>query len=605
MAKLLISHPTGDVSHELTGEVITIGRTPDNKIQINHHSVSAHHARLQLVNGKYKFKDLESTNRSCINNIPVSEAELTGSCFIRLGNIECVYKIDAASAVDPVHSQLAELQRQMENLMKARDQIHQQNASLQQQCEQAKQDTDAALEKLYELERSQEEAQKDQDTGAFQPTTLQPTGKLNVPAVRRNSDAEKKIQQLTQERDALVVANNELKASVQLLTVQLQEARKPAVAMPVMNEVQQRTTDHVKQEMSVAVENYEEEEVAQMASAGSSSTRVTVGKPLFGGLFGRMTKPKAPEEESGTPNNITSMPSQTNGMTMHMPAPAAETATIPAPTPAGLPTLRIIPPPSANGTANGTSTANIRHRAGAAAANAAPQNPAIKPAWDTLNAMRRSLHYFLRHQEELAVLDDMEKNAKYLCELAKADLLKPISALTTAFESLVRDQRKHPENINASSMRTVGQCIDFLAVLIEEANLPRLKDVANSKIFAIDDDRGILDVITGTMELSNLNITTAADATDGLAKLSSGDYELILLDVGLPDMNGMDICSRVRAMPQHSKTPIVFLTGEATVQNRVQSTLNGGNDMIGKPFSVLELAVKALTWVFKGQLGLL
>jgi len=37
----------------------------------------------------------------------------------------------------------------------------------------------------------------------------------------------------------------------------------------------------------------------------------------------------------------------------------------------------------------------------------------------------------------------------------------------------------------------------------------------------------------------------------------------------------------------------------------VQSTLNGGNDMIGKPFSVLELAVKALTWVFKGQLGLL
>ena len=138
MAKLLISHPTGDVSHELTGEVITIGRTPDNKIQINHHSVSAHHARLQLVNGKYKFKDLESTNRSCINNIPVSEAELMGSCFIRLGNIECVYKIDAASAVDPVHSQLAELQRQMENLMKARDQIHQQNASLQQQCEQAK-----------------------------------------------------------------------------------------------------------------------------------------------------------------------------------------------------------------------------------------------------------------------------------------------------------------------------------------------------------------------------------------------------------------------------------------------------------------------------------
>ncbi|MGB8354445.1 MAG: response regulator [Chthoniobacteraceae bacterium] len=230
--------------------------------------------------------------------------------------------------------------------------------------------------------------------------------------------------------------------------------------------------------------------------------------------------------------------------------------------------------------------------------------PGTEPAEETLNEMRRSLHHFLRHQDELAVLDDMEKNARYLSELAKADLLQPISALTTALESLVRDHRKHPENANASSMRTVGQCIDFLAVLIEDSTLARVKDVANSKIFAIDDDRGILEVITASMELANLNITTAADATDGLKKLSAESYELILLDIGLPDMNGMDICSRVRDMTRHQNTPIVFLTGEATFQNRVKSTLNGGNDMIGKPFGVLELEVKVLMWVFKGQLGL-
>ena len=86
--------------------------------------------------------------------------------------------------------------------------------------------------------------------------------------------------------------------------------------------------------------------------------------------------------------------------------------------------------------------------------------------------------------------------------------------------------------------------------------------------------------------------------------LSEQNFDLILLDVGLPDMNGMDICSRVRAMPHHQKTPIVFLTGAATVQNRVQSTLNGGNDLISKPFSILELAVKAIVWIFKGQLAM-
>lgn len=218
--------------------------------------------------------------------------------------------------------------------------------------------------------------------------------------------------------------------------------------------------------------------------------------------------------------------------------------------------------------------------------------------------MRRSLHYFLRHQDELKVLQEMEQNAHGLTEMARGPLLRPILELSTAVEALIRDLHTSPKNINASTLRTVGQSIDFLATLIDESNLSRIKDVSNAKVFAVDDDQGILDTITATMEMAHLNIITTGQPTEGLATLSEQDFDLILLDVGLPEMNGMDMCSRIRAMMNHQKTPIVFLTGEATVQNRVQSTLNGGNDLIGKPFSVLELSVKVLTWIFKGQLGL-
>jgi len=224
--------------------------------------------------------------------------------------------------------------------------------------------------------------------------------------------------------------------------------------------------------------------------------------------------------------------------------------------------------------------------------------------WELLNTMRRSLHYFLRHQDEMNVLQEMTENAHAVTEMAQSDILRPIHALATATESLIRDLHTNPVNINASTLRTVGQTIDFIATLLDEANLNRIKDVANARVFAIDDDEGILETISATMQMANLNVTTSLQSTDALNKLSQENYDLVLLDVGLPEMNGMDICSRVRAMPHHQKTPIVFLTGEATVQNRVQSTLNGGNDMIGKPFSVLELAVKSLTWIFKGQLGL-
>ncbi len=218
--------------------------------------------------------------------------------------------------------------------------------------------------------------------------------------------------------------------------------------------------------------------------------------------------------------------------------------------------------------------------------------------------MRRTLHYFLRHQDELKVLQEMTENAHGLTEMTRGELLRPVYELAAALEMLLADLHANPVNINPSTLRTVGQSIDFLATLIDESNLSRIKDVTTAKIFAIDDDEGILETIKATMEMAHLNVTTSLQSNAGLTMLSEQNYDLILLDVGIPEMNGMDICSRVRAMPHHQKTPIVFLTGEATVQNRVQSTLNGGNDMIGKPFSILELAVKAITWVFKGQLGL-
>jgi DNA-binding response OmpR family regulator len=74
--------------------------------------------------------------------------------------------------------------------------------------------------------------------------------------------------------------------------------------------------------------------------------------------------------------------------------------------------------------------------------------------------------------------------------------------------------------------------------------------------------------------------------------------------VGLPEMSGFDLCTKARTLPLHEKTPIVFITGMSTFQNRVQSSLSGGNDFVGKPFNVAELGLKALIWVLKGQLGL-
>jgi DNA-binding response OmpR family regulator len=106
------------------------------------------------------------------------------------------------------------------------------------------------------------------------------------------------------------------------------------------------------------------------------------------------------------------------------------------------------------------------------------------------------------------------------------------------------------------------------------------------------------------MDIVGLKAKGSGTPNLGLSMLGAESCDLIFLDINLPEMNGFELCNKVRALPLHERTPIVFLTGMNSFQNRVQSNLSGGNDFIGKPFNVAELGVKALIWVMKGRLGL-
>jgi len=98
-------------------------------------------------------------------------------------------------------------------------------------------------------------------------------------------------------------------------------------------------------------------------------------------------------------------------------------------------------------------------------------------------------------------------------------------------------------------------------------------------------------------------IDEAKNPEEGIEKIKALKPDLIFLDIGLPEISGFDVCTKIRSTPGHDGIPILFLTGMTTIQNRAQSKLLGGNDFIGKPFHVLELGIKALLWVSKGRLA--
>src|SRR2546430_11371645 len=94
MPRLVIS----GTAHELVGDLITIGRAPDNMIVIRDSSVSSHHAQLQLVGETYRLKDLDSTNGTRVNGIPTTETALRFDDRIRFGAVEARYEPDASGS---------------------------------------------------------------------------------------------------------------------------------------------------------------------------------------------------------------------------------------------------------------------------------------------------------------------------------------------------------------------------------------------------------------------------------------------------------------------------------------------------------------------------
>src|ERR1700722_4868871 len=105
MPRLVAQSPefTGK-SFDLSGKEITMGRVEDNKIQIEHVSVSGHHAVLKLDALDYVIKDLDSTNGTRINGERITEQKLRRNDILRLGNIELLYDSEHAPPGQPMPS---------------------------------------------------------------------------------------------------------------------------------------------------------------------------------------------------------------------------------------------------------------------------------------------------------------------------------------------------------------------------------------------------------------------------------------------------------------------------------------------------------------------
>jgi two-component system sensor histidine kinase BarA len=114
-------------------------------------------------------------------------------------------------------------------------------------------------------------------------------------------------------------------------------------------------------------------------------------------------------------------------------------------------------------------------------------------------------------------------------------------------------------------------------------------------VLAVDDDPISRNAISFALRkaLSPPELAEHGEAALALATLKA--YDVIFLDVQMPRMDGFEVCTRIHDTLPNRTTPVVFVTCHSDFDARAQSTLSGGNDLIGKPFLTFEITVKALT----------
>jgi len=221
---------------------------------------------------------------------------------------------------------------------------------------------------------------------------------------------------------------------------------------------------------------------------------------------------------------------------------------------------------------------------------------------EILAKLRASYQNFTRTEREdlrRTALLQMHRQLRLLASGAGALAFQKIAQMSTALEALLIELYTDPVKITPSVVRTVAHSIETMASLVDRAANSQDQAITPPKILAVDDEIISREMVCSALGRAGLYAKSLDDPLAAQRLLEEEQFDLIFLDVEMPGQTGLELCVKIRAMEPNRTTPIVFVTSHSDFGSRAQSTLSGGNDFIAKPFLLVELALKALTLLFK------
>jgi phosphate regulon transcriptional regulator PhoB len=116
--------------------------------------------------------------------------------------------------------------------------------------------------------------------------------------------------------------------------------------------------------------------------------------------------------------------------------------------------------------------------------------------------------------------------------------------------------------------------------------------IETKKILVVDDEPDLVELVSYNLKKEGFKISSTASGEDALDKLRKGDYNLLILDLMLPGIQGVELCRMIRSNPKTETIPIIMLTAKGELTDKIRGLETGADDYMTKPFSPKELVAR-------------
>lgn len=250
--------------------------------------------------------------------------------------------------------------------------------------------------------------------------------------------------------------------------------------------------------------------------------------------------------------------------------------------------------------------AKVAVRQGGDGSSAETRIGALAHGSDVSGHLRRLFQAFTRESSQEAQqqrLQDLYRKVHSLS--AGADLAEylQITQMMAVFEALLYVLLENPARIGPSTIRTVASLVDSVELLFQNARESGPRAALSALVLVVDDDPLSNRMALSGLQQAQLQAHTTEDPTIAWQLLNREHYDLFLLDIEMPGLNGFELCKRLRALPKYAKTPVIYVTNHSDFENRAKGTLSGGGDLIAKPILPIELAAKVMMHLMRSRVG--